>query len=182
MSFNKMDPEFHSNLSAEITNILKLKYGQNSSSIKALARDVNMNPRVVKNWYEGTRVPSLENFIKLCQTIPALKDMFDRKCLIGDDRTPSGSFKNGLEFEIYTINFDSIKSCKQFAKLQNLNQRQIWFYDQINEKRQNVRASDIVLKYAVSIATAYRDIKILIDLKLVKFTGSKKMGYYTIRK
>lgn len=182
MSFSKMDPEFHNNLNADISNILKLKYDQNASSLKALARDLNMNPRVVRNWYEGTRVPSLENFIKLCQAVPTLKKMFDKKCLVSSDIDVLKSSKNDLEFEIYTINFDSIKSLKQFAKLQNLNQRQIWFYSQIHEKKQNTKANDIVSKYAVSIATAHRDIKILMNLKLIKFIGSKKTGSYTIRK
>ena len=177
-----MDPEFHNNLNIEISTILKGKYDQKPSSLKTLARNLKMNPRVVKNWYEGTRVPSLENFIKLCQVIPELKNMFDRKCLIGNDIDVFKNSKNGLEFEIYTINFDSIKSHKKFVKLQNLNQRQIWFYSQIHERKRNIKANDIVSKYAVSIATAHRDIKILTNLKLIKFIGSKKTGYYTIRK
>ena len=182
MSFSKIDPEFHNNLNIEISTILKVKYDQKPSSLKTLARDLKMNPRVIKNWYEGTRMPSLENFLKLCQVIPELKNMFDRKCFIGSDIGEFKNAKNELEFEVYTINFDSIKSHKQFAKLQNLNQRQIWFYSQIHEKKQNTKANDIVSKYAVSIATAHRDIKILTNLKLIKFIGSKKTGYYTIRK
>jgi len=182
MSFSKTDPEFHNNLNADISNILKIKYDQNTSSLKALARDLNMNPRVVKNWYEGTRIPSLENFIKLCQVIPELKDMFDEKCSIINDNNALKNSNDDCEFEIYTITFDSIKSHKQFAKLQNLNQRQLWFYNQINERKQNLKANDIIAKYAVSIATAHRDIKILMELRLIKFIGPKKTGSYVIRK
>lgn len=84
--------------------------------------------------------------------------------------------------EIYTVKIDGIKSQNKFEKIQNLNQRQIWFYGEIYTKKRNLKANDIVSKYAVSAATAHRDIKNLTELNLIKFIGSKKTGSYIIIK
>ena len=178
MSFNKLDPKMQQDFMIRISQILRMKYSYHSSFVKILARDFDIDPRTAKNWLEAKRLPNLMQFIKLSRTIPEIRDLYHHYCQDFNQSEDVSSTPNNAIFEVYSIKIDTIKSHKQFAKIQNLNQRQIWFYKKIVENDKNARANLIVSKWYVGIATAKRDIKTLVDLKLIKFVGSNKNGYY----
>lgn len=182
MSFNKLDSKMSRDLMSKISQILHIKYNAHSSSVKILARDFDVDPRTAKNWLEAKRLPNLIQFIKISQTISEMRDLYLSHCQKLDEDSSIFLDAKTEHIEIYTIKIDGIKLQNQFEKIQNLNQRQIWFYGEIYTKKRNLKANDIVSKYAVSAATAHRDIKNLTELNLIKFIGSKKTGSYIIIK
>jgi ATP-dependent DNA helicase RecG len=58
-----------------------------------------------------------------------------------------------------------------------VNERQRWFLEQLN-KGIPVKAADISEKFSVSLKTARRDIKYLIDYQILEFSGPPKTGQY----
>uniref|UniRef100_A0A2A4Z7P5 Uncharacterized protein n=1 Tax=OCS116 cluster bacterium TaxID=2030921 RepID=A0A2A4Z7P5_9PROT len=82
-----------------------------------------------------------------------------------------------VDFEVYSINFDTIKMQNGLGVFQNLNQRQVRFYFQVRQS-ENPTALDMVNFWKIGIATAKRDIAGLIDSDLICFIGSKRNGYY----
>ena len=129
-------------------------------------------------------MPSLENFILLTKASPKLVEWFLRQA--GHDdlgdllNARTKALKSGnhpLKFEVYGINFDTLKSKKNLDLLQNLNQRQMCFYSQVRQGRKPT-AHDMTDFWNIGIATAKRDIAGLVNAGLICFVGSKRNGYY----
>ncbi|MGB3976706.1 MAG: HTH domain-containing protein [bacterium] len=60
-----------------------------------------------------------------------------------------------------------------------VNKGQKWFLEQLNEGV-SVKAADISKKFNVSLKTARRDIKNLVDHQVVEFSGAPKTGQYIL--
>ena len=81
--------------------------------------------------------------------------------------------------EVFSINFDAIKSPDVLDLVRQLGIRQVWFYSQLKKGRR-YGVNDIVAFWEVGTATAKRDIADLVRLGLVRYVGSKRNGYYAV--
>jgi hypothetical protein len=188
MSSTQMGPlgttKIEKNIAHSIAQILRQDYADSGAAIKRIERKAKLSPHAIKNWYEGRKVPSLENFICLTKASPGLVEWFLRQTK-NDDLADllSAQIKAAkvgsppLKFEFYSINFDTIKTKKNLDILQNLNQRQMCFYSQVRQGRKPT-AHDMTNFWNIGIATAKRDIAGLIDAGLICFVGPKRTGYY----
>lgn len=62
---------------------------------------------------------------------------------------------------------------------QKLNQRQLWFLSRL-QQNEKVKADDIVAQWGASIGSAKSDISEMIRLRLIRFYGAKKTGFYAV--
>ena len=189
MSFSKTDHIIPNspvqNIKQIIARILRKEYERSGSAHKKIGQKNDINPRTVKNWYEGRCAPNLEHFIALAKTSTELVECFleligrvELSTLLRLETHTMGSDKN-LEFEFYKIIFDTIKREGNFDVIRNLNQRQMWFYSEVRQLRKPT-ASDVASYWNVGHATAKRDIANVIKLNLVYFVGSRRNGYYAL--
>ena len=188
MSYSKMDrvlPVFSQRGTAQIIGgILREIYGGKRSSVKAIAAITPVGLRTIKSWYEGQNAPSLFHFLQLCVDSPEflaaiLKvigygDLTQHIMLRDKHNTP---LKAVPTIEVYSINFDAIKSPDVLDLVRQLGIRQVWFYSQLKKGRR-YGVNDIVAFWEVGTATAKRDIADLVRLGLVRYVGSKRNGYY----
>ena len=84
-----------------------------------------------------------------------------------------------MEFCFYGIIFDTKKIRGGLTGLQSLNQRQVWFYAEVH-KGGEPTAHSHARYWGVGVATARRDIALLVDLGLIHFSGAKKNGRYAV--
>ena len=183
-----MDPVFPGEKQEEIAKIiaqiLREEYGEVGGAVKKIARKIEANPRTVKNWYEGRRAPSLGNFIAMARTSSKFVELFlqlsgytDLADVLCAQIKAQKVGRLTLGLEVYSINFDTIKTQKDLDIFQNLNQRQVRFYFQVRHGNRPT-ALDMTNFWNIGIATAKRDIAGLIDIGLICFVGSKRNGYY----
>ncbi len=167
-----------------IGKTLRYNFPNSKSGIKFISQKTNIDVRSIWNWYNGLYAPNLLNFIILSQKFPFLIQVFLELCnksKIWDTYqgkiNPSGliknSFKNEKNDNFYTVIFDGIRP----EHLKLLNQRQLWFLENI-VSGYDVRKADITEFWSVSGRTAERDIAVLVELNIIKFVGSKKYGRY----
>ena len=185
-----MDPVFPSEnqekIAKIISQVLREEYVEVGGAVKRIARKIGANPRTVKNWYEGRRAPSLCNFISMAKTSSKLVKLFlqlsgytdlaDILCAQIKVEKMGGA---AVEFEVYRINFDTIKMQNDLDIFQNLNQRQVRFYFQVRQSNKPT-ALDMTNFWNIGIATAKRDIAGLINSGLICFKGSRRNGYYIV--
>lgn len=190
MSYSKMDRVFpilsQRKTGQIIGEILKDIYGGKISSVKAIARVTPVDLRTIKSWYEGKNVPNLSHFLQLCVNAPEFFAAILKAIGYGDlaqHLTYAERHKNPLKviptIEVYSINFDTIKSPDVLDVVRQLSIRQVWLYSQLKKGRQ-YGVDDIVAFWGVGAATAKRDIADLVRLGLVRYVGSKRNGHYAI--
>lgn len=188
MSFSKTDQVFTGLTQEEIAKLiaemLRGQYGKSGSARKIIGRKIGVDPRTVRNWYEGNSAPNLAHFITLARRSPVFVEWFLRHSghddlaetfLARSKAAENGSSVPSLEF--YSIKIDPINMEEHLEVIQNLNQRQVWFYFQIQQGHL-VTARDLVEVWQVGLATAKRDIAGLVNLGLVCYVGSKRAGFY----
>ena len=190
MSYSKMDrvlPVFSQRGTAQIIGgILREIYGGKRSSVKAIAAITPVGLRTIKSWYEGQNIPNLSHFLQLCVDAPEflvaiLKiigygDLAPHVMLREKHKKP---LKAVPTIEVFSINFDAIKSPDVLDLVRQLGIRQVWFYSQLKKGRR-YGVNDIVAFWEVGTATAKRDIADLVRLGLVRYVGSKRNGYYAV--
>lgn len=153
--------------------------------MKWIARHTGSSEHAVRNWYDATREPSIENFISLTKASPRLVEWFlsevgreDLTQLIQKQNQATGSHSIHRDLDIANLIFETDGSCDLLVKLHKLTLRQLWFYTQIKDGRK-LCAKDLVLVFSVSRATAYRDIDELVKMSLLCRVGQGKSEYYT---
>jgi len=188
MSYPKMDrvfPILSQRKTGQIMGeILRDIYGNKRSSVKAIARVTPVDLRTIKSWYEGKNVPNLSHFLQLCVDAPEFFAAVLKAIGYGDlaphlivDEKLKNPLKAVPMIEVYSINFDTIKSPDVLDVVRQLGIRQVWFYSQLKKDRR-YGIDDIVTFWGVGAATAKRDIADLVRLGLVRYVGSKRAGYY----
>lgn len=186
MSFTNNDQVFHRISEQELSEIiaynLRKDHGYHGSSVKNIARMIGLNPRIVRNWYEGRNIPSLSNFLRLISCSPSLMKSF----LELAESTQNGRSSTAVKTDALsqannnygdisvTINVELNRKT-----LLKLNQRQLWFYGFL-QKGMSVNAEDIANVWDVNIRTAKRDIAGLVALNLIEFVGAPKTGRYML--
>ncbi len=190
MSYSKMDRVFpilsQRKTAKIIAEILREIYGGKRSSVKAVAAVTSVNLRTIKSWYEGRNSPCLFHFLQLCMDAPEFLAAILKIIGYGDlaqDLIQRERRRNSLKavptIEVYSINFDTIKSPDVLDVVRQLGIRQVWFYSQLKKGRR-YGVDNIVAFWGVGAATAKRDIADLVRLELVRFVGSKRNGYYIV--
>lgn len=190
MSFHKTAQVFSELTQEEIAKLiaemLRDQYGKTGSARKIIGRKMGVDPRTVKNWYEGKSAPSLAHFLILARSSPMIASWFLECCgydalaeiLLARSRVEeNGATTPRLEF--YSIKIDPIKMKNSLEAIQNLNQRQVWFYGQIQQGKL-ITVRDLVEIWQIGSATAKRDIAGLVDLELITYVGSKRTGFYMV--
>ncbi len=191
MSFSKTDHIFPNspvqNIKQIIARILRKEYERSGSAHKKIGKKNDINPRTVKNWYEGRCAPNLKHFIALARTSTEMVECFleltgrvELSTLLWLETHTMESDKY-LEFEFFKVIFDTIKREGKFNVMKNLNQRQMWFYAEVRQFRKPT-ASDVASFWNVGCSTAKRDIAKVIKLNLVYFVGSRRNGHYALIK
>ena len=186
MSFTNNDQVFRKISEQELAEIiaynLRKDHGHHGSSVKQIARMVDLNPRIVRNWYEARNIPSLSNFLRLISCSPSLiKSILE---LAGYDRAARVLKAPDLKTvpsaqSRYGDNPVTINVTLSRKTLLKLNQRQLWFYGFL-QKGLSFKAGDIANVWEVDIRTAKRDISGLMALGLIEFSGASKNGRYIL--
>ena len=188
MSFSKTDQVFteisQDEIAKLIAEMLRDQYGKSGSARKIIGRKIGVDPRTVKNWYEGNSAPNLAHFITLARRSPVFVEWFLRSS--GYDHLAETMLARlkvaaddnaAVRLGFYSIKIDPIKMREHLEVIQNLNQRQVWFYCQLQEGHL-VTARDLIEVWEVGSATAKRDIAGLVNLGLVSYVGSRRTGFY----
>jgi len=182
MSFSNNDQVFHSisqiHLAEIIAYALRKDFGYSGSAVKAIGRKTGLNPRVIRNWYEGRNIPSVRNFLLLVKCSPTLSDYF-LKFIDGIDAAKSPEQQR--MHSNYGDNFVSINISLPRSILSKLNKRQLWFLGFLQQGI-SLKAEDIANVWSVNLRTVRRDISILVDLELINFKGARKNGMYVVAK
>lgn len=190
MSYSKMDRVFpilsQQKTAQIISDILKGLYEEKRPSVKAIAAVMPADLRTIKSWYEGQNVPNLSHFLQLCMSSPEFLAAIlkiigysDLARYLMQAEKRKKALKVVPTIEVYSINFDAIKSPDLLDVVRQLGIRQVWFYSQLKKGRR-YGVEDIVSFWGVGTATAKRDIADLVRLGLVRFIGSKRNGRYTV--
>lgn len=186
MSFTNNDQVFHTISEQELAEIiaysLRKDHGHHGSSVKNIARMIGLNPRIVRNWYEGRNIPSLSNFLRLISCSPSLMKSFLRLMEHAQEfRFLEASISNATSSakRNYGDNSVTINVSLNRKSLLKLNQRQLWFYGLL-QKGLSFNAEDIANIWEVNIRTAKRDISGLVALGLIEFVGASKTGRYML--
>lgn len=188
MSYSKMDRVFpilsQQKTAQIISDILKGLYEEKRPSVKAIAAVMPADLRTIKSWYEGQNVPNLSHFLQLCMSSPEFLAAIlkiigysDLARYLMQTEKRKKALKVVPTIEVYSINFDAIKSPDLLDVVRQLGIRQVWFYSQLKKGRR-YGVDDIVAFWGVGTATAKRDIADLIRLGLICFVGSKRLGFY----
>ncbi len=186
MSFTKNDQVFHIITDQELIEIiaynLRKDFGSSGSSIKEIARKINVNPRIVRNWYEAKNMPNLTNFLCLLTCSPHLMksilELLDNNRFT--DNIPKENYPiNRHNKSIYGDNSVTVNVTLRKNILLKLNQRQLWFLG-VTQKGLSLKVDDITNTWDVNMRTAKRDIAGLIECNLIKFSGASKNGRYIL--
>jgi hypothetical protein len=173
---------------------LRRDFGDTSSAIKRIGQLTNANLRAIKNWYNACHSPSSGHLLLLARSSPSilkfvleqiggadLWEMFELRKMSSERRVLSQM--RGCAAGIYgeencTINC-TINSRAAPGAFENLNDRQLWFLEQLQQKR-HVKTNDIALQWQISSRTAKTDMAKMVDRGLIRFSGSKKTGCYIL--
>ncbi len=165
----------------DIAEILRQHYMESDSAIKHIARRVGLSPSTIKTWYEGRKLPSLENFITLTKAYPDLQKWFvdqSNNDSISIRYNQSESLnENTFDLDIFCLNFETPHFNIDLKAMQKLKLRQLWFYARVL-KSESVGIQDLISNFNISRATAYRDIEELEHLNLVLKSKDHEYDHY----
>lgn len=193
MSRQKKDRNFPSSienvsslkLAKIISVLLHRDFGQSPSPIKQIGQATNINLRLIKNWYQAKNAPSSNHLITLARSSPSvLKYILIQ---IGGNNLwevfKFFSIYKSTDSDTLLHSVLSVKISTQNVPINvpinNLNPRQKWFLKVLQVHGQ-AYTKDIKMHFGVSLKTAKRDIKILVSAGIIKFSGSKKSGFYKL--
>jgi hypothetical protein len=189
MSFAKMDQVFPEAIEQAIpliiAGILRDEYAQSGAVVKRIGKEIKVNQRTVKNWYEGHCAPNLTNFIRLVRLYPKILESFLLVCgyeelakVLADQNNGNYQAWSDQKVACYSITFDTTNAFVPGKSYRQLKQRQLWFYTEVllGHKPTACSLSEF---WPISIATAKRDIALLTRLGLICFSGAKRNGYYS---
>ena len=196
MSFFKNDRLFpsesitHENgaITELISKALRQEYEEVHSAVKVIGRQTGVNPRAIRNWYEGVNAPNCGHLVVLARHTPVIVEAFLGLVGYGDlwelyqKKTSSqdnamNRAKTSLSNAKYSDKNVTIQVTVDRDTASRLNQRQLWFLGRL--QRGDAPNADAIAKtWGVTLRTARRDVAALLGLRLVRFVGANKTGYY----
>lgn len=142
-----------------IATALHRDYGALPSPVKQIGLLTGANLRSIKNWLQGRHAPSSLHLLTLARISPSILEIV---------RERIGDVANNVPLNVPII-----------TPFSNLNARQIWFLKCL-QKGQKPTARSLQLHAGVTLKTARRDIAQLKEQGLVRYTGARKKGHYTL--
>lgn len=198
MSFFKNDRLFpsesitHENgaITELISQALRQEYEEVHSAVKVIGRQTGVNPRAIRNWYEGVNAPNCGHLVALARHTPVIVEAFLGLVGYGDlwelyqektwsqDNTMNRA-KTCLSNAKYSDSNVTIQVTVDLDTASRLNQRQLWFLGRL--QRGDAPNADAIAKtWGVTLRTARRDVAALVALELARFVGPNKTGQYEI--
>lgn len=198
MSFFKNDRLFPSEngeiieekIPESIAQALRREYGEFHSAVKVIGRMTGAHPRAIRNWYEDRNAPNFKHLVLLAQHTDIIIEAF--LALAGRHdiwkiyqahywgrNLPLPSPKPAYIGEVYGDKSVTINVAIDFGAVGSLNQRQLWFIGQLQQKRRP-KVEEIAQTWNVTLRTAKRDAATLVDRELIHFIGAKKTGFYAL--
>lgn len=196
MSFFKNDRLFpsesttHENgaITELISQALRQEYEEVHSAVKVIGRQTGVNPRAIRNWYEGVNAPNCNHLVVLARHTPVIVEAF--LGLVGyaglwelyQEKTSSqdnamSRRKTGRSNAKYSDKNVTIQVTVDLDMASRLNQRQLWFLGRL-QRGGAPNAEAIATTWAVTLRTARRDVAALAGMNLVRFVGANKTGHY----
>lgn len=196
MSFFKNDRLFpsesttHENgsITELISQALRQEYEEVHSAVKVIGRQTGVNPRAIRNWYEGVNAPNCNHLVVLARHTPVIVEAFlglvgyaglwelYQEKTLSQDNTMSRR-KTGHSNAKYNDNNVTIQVTVDLDMASQLNQRQLWFLGRL-QRGGAPNADAIATTWAVTLRTARRDVAALAGMNLVRFVGANKTGHY----
>jgi len=179
---------FEQKISEKVAEILRQEYKGIPSPVKKISRKTGIATTTIKKWYSGQNPPRLVHFLILARHYRAIlqllleaiggSHLWEAYDLLGDRlKTAPDHVKSTLPENIYSAENCTINICLPLRIASMLNQRQIWFLGQLKDgDRTNV--DNIVTHWEVSLRTAKSDIAEIVRMKLIRFVGARKTGWY----
>jgi hypothetical protein len=179
-------------LSQLIAAGLRKDYGDLPSAVKEIGLKTGANLRAIKNWYEGRNAPSSSHLLTLARSSPSilqivleqvggadLRDAFDL-LEMGLNKGLNAETPSNLPSKITEKIFRIDVSIPQRI-VGKLNERQLWFLGLL-QQGERLKAADIAERWPVTDRSARGDVAGLADLGLIRLAGSRKEGWYVLKK
>mgnify|MGYP000876431782 FL=1 len=167
-----------------VSSALRGAYAGESSPVKKISQRTGIAPDSIKRWYTSKKAPSLEHFLILMRTYPAIFEMFLKASghgyLIAYIRPLEE--ENVEDMDDPSVSEDVISDVPINVidvPINFLNERQGWFLILLQHMNEG-RAEHIAGEFGVSLKTARRDIEKLKEAGKIRFVGAKKTGRYEI--
>jgi hypothetical protein len=167
----------------KVAAILRQEYAGKASPMKNISSKTGISSDTIRKWYSGRKPPYLGHFLILVQNYPAIMMMFLEAAghdyliphVLGDSASDT-AVKSAPDFPLDTGKNDTINDTIK-SKTANLNERQVWFLENLRGGAK-LTAHDICRQWSVFLRTSRRDIEELKELRLIRFAGAKKTGWY----
>jgi hypothetical protein len=174
-----------------VSQSLKIEHTGDTSVIKNIALKSGANLGTIAKWYQAANAPKSAHLLMLASVYPqVLKGVLE---LIGRKDLWQTCVAEGIpeKMSAITTNIrasDSVYGDKyvQLNVVLNtnlalkLNLRQLWFVGEVG-KGNKIDARELAAKWRKSLRTCRRDIRDLIDYRIIHYCGTPKPGHYTIK-
>lgn len=168
-----------------VSKALRKAHRNSSASRKHIARTTQLNELTIRKWYEGKNPPDAAHLLILMRHYPdllhaILQMMEDIKSDApnaqagADKKTKTATRETGSKHKIWG---DILVTPTAHKKSLKLNQRQLWFVEQIHSQHR-CTSKHIEQHWRVARRTAKRDIAALVAADMIRFIRSGKSGYY----
>lgn len=179
-----------------IAELLRKEHGDSRRAIKQLMRQTDASERTVKHWLSGQHGPDSVHFLRLVVSSPVIR-AFVLGLVDGPAAIPIAGPVDRISLararEAYAAGEAAGGRAVMGARKSDpervperdpinvpdraeLNERQHWFLDRVEEGRSDAR--EIAAVWGVSLKTARRDIAALKVAGLICYVGSRRKGRY----
>lgn len=192
-------PQIERNLLPEITdgliakcvsNVLRNEHSDIYSALKHIERVTGINALTASNWYKGRYAPKASHLLRLAAHYPEVlhallilmdfEQLWHQAVAIGVIKMMRSKLDNKLKRRsLRGDKFVPIQVCVPESVIVQLNERQLWFLGHLQQGNFMI-ASDIVRMWHVNIKTARRDIRRLLDEKLIAVTKTRRINRYSL--
>jgi hypothetical protein len=197
MSYAKKDRPFpikpkaitDAELAKIVAAALRQDFGKSTSAVKRIGQTTSANLRAIRNWYEAKNCPSSGHLLLLARSSPSIlkfvlqqiggTDLWEMFELRQSTDEPRRSAAQGQSSKIYGEKYFTINVSLPPTAAGKLNQRQLWFLGQLQQKRP-VKTGDIAAQWHTTTRTAKADVAKLVGMRLIRFEGARKTGRYAL--
>lgn len=178
-------------ITESISSALRREYREVHSAVKVIGRETGVNPRAIRNWYEGVNAPNCGHLVALARHTPVIVEAFlglvgygeiwelyQEQTTLQDNSMRKGKAgSSGTKYSDKDVTIDITINRKTASRL---NQRQLWFLGRL-QRGDAPNADAIARTWGVTLRTARRDVAALGGMDLISFVGAKKTGCYILK-
>lgn len=180
----------HKSIAIMVANALREAHQNDSSTVKQIGRKTGINLHAISKWMNARCAPDSVHLITLVQCYPAVFEGIIK--MAGYDISVTGEISHPCQFcksasqeendskeSTYRVKYVPINVMLPIDVASKLNARQLWFLSKLQHEQMS-KTSAIETQWDVSLKTAKRDIQQLMSLKLIRYEGARKTGYYVL--